>query len=125
MGGIAQGGGDGGEGSNIAGAAGAGMGLGAGMGIGAGMAQIIAQGMRGDQPASGGTTTQPTPAQPGATPTSAAATMTCYNCQAQIPANSKFCPECGASQATKTCSNCGTQNLPNAKFCINCGTKLE
>ena len=51
MGGLAQGG-DGGDGggSNIAGAAGAGMGLGAGMGIGAGMAQIIAQGMQGGLP---------------------------------------------------------------------------
>jgi membrane protease subunit (stomatin/prohibitin family) len=52
MGGLAQGGGAGGDGGggNIAGAAGAGMGLGAGMGIGAGMAQIIAQGMQGNNP---------------------------------------------------------------------------
>jgi membrane protease subunit (stomatin/prohibitin family) len=51
MGGLAQGGGgDGSGGGNIAGAAGAGMGLGAGMGIGAGMAQIIAQGMQGNNP---------------------------------------------------------------------------
>jgi membrane protease subunit (stomatin/prohibitin family) len=124
MGALAQSGGGQGGGSDIAGAAGAGLGLGAGMGIGAGMAQIIAQGMKGDQPAAGGTTTQPTPAQPGAQPTSEAATMTCYNCNAQIPANSKFCPECGASQQAKVCSNCGTSNLPNAKFCTNCGNKL-
>jgi membrane protease subunit (stomatin/prohibitin family) len=50
MGGLAQGGGGGDGGGNIAGAAGAGMGLGAGMGIGAGMAQIIAQGMQGNNP---------------------------------------------------------------------------
>jgi membrane protease subunit (stomatin/prohibitin family) len=119
MGNLAQGG-DGG-GGDAAGAAGVGLGLGAGMGVGAGMAQIIAQGLQGQ----GGTTTQPTPAQPGATPTSAAATLTCYNCNAQIPANSKFCPECGASQTAKTCPNCQTQNMPNAKFCTNCGNKLE
>jgi membrane protease subunit (stomatin/prohibitin family) len=95
------------------------------MGLGAGMAQIIAQGMQGGQSPSGGTATQPSPAQPGAAPTSAASTITCYNCQAQIPSNSKFCPECGANQAAKTCSNCQAQNLPNAKFCTNCGNKLE
>ncbi len=125
MGGLAQGGGQG-AGSDVAGVAGAGLGLGAGMGVGAGMAQIIAQGMRGEGTGTqGGATTQPTPAQPGSTATSEAATITCYNCHAQIPANSKFCPECGASQTPKTCPNCGTQNLPNAKFCVNCGTKLE
>src|SRR3954471_23759228 len=100
MGALANQGGGGG-GGDVAGAAGAGMGLGAGMGIGAGMAQIIAQGMSAppaQAPASGGASTQPTPAQPGGQPTSEAATMTCYNCQAQIPANTKFCPECGASQ---------------------------
>ena len=83
---------------------------------------FIAQGIRGDPQ---GTTAQPTPAQLGAAPTSAASTLTCWNCNAQIPANSKFCPECGASQTAKTCPNCQTQNLPNAKFCTNCGTKLE
>src|SRR5919199_316019 len=89
-----------------------------------GMAEIIAQGLRGDQQTQSqgqGTTTQATPAQPGATPTSAASTLTCWNCNAQIPANSKFCPECGATQTAKTCPNCQTRNLPNAKFCTNCG----
>lgn len=121
MGNLGAGGGEGGGGgSDIAGAAGAGMGLGAGMGIGAGMAQIIAQGMQGQ-----GTTTQSSPAQASNTATSAASTLTCYSCNAQIPANSKFCPECGADQAGKTCPNCQTQNLPNAKFCTNCGTQLN
>ncbi len=120
MGNIAQSGGGGG-GSDVAGAAGAGIGLGAGMGIGAGMAQIIAQGIRPDQ---GGTTAQATPAQAGAAPTSQASTLTCYNCHAQIPANTKFCPECGANQVAKTCPNCQQQNMPNAKFCNNCGTQL-
>jgi membrane protease subunit (stomatin/prohibitin family) len=125
MGNLAQSGGAaGGGGGDIGAAAGTGLGLGAGVGLGAGMAQIIAQSMQQGQ-ASGGTTTQPSPAQPGATPTSAAATLTCWNCNAQIPANSKFCPECGASQQAKTCPNCQTSNPPNAKFCNNCGTKLD
>ncbi|HUP27138.1 MAG TPA: zinc-ribbon domain-containing protein, partial [Chloroflexia bacterium] len=128
MGNLGAGGGGGG--SDVGGAAGAGMGLGAGMGIGAGMAQIIAQGMQGGQnqgqPQSphGGTTIQPAPSGRGGSGTSEEATLTCYSCNAQIPANSKFCPECGASQAAKTCPNCQTSNLPNAKFCTNCGTQL-
>jgi membrane protease subunit (stomatin/prohibitin family) len=121
MGNLGEGGTGGG--GDAAGAAGVGMGLGAGMGVGAGMAQIIAQGLQGQQ--HGGTTTQATPAQPGAAPTSAAATITCYNCNSQIPANVKFCPECGANQTAKTCPNCQAQNLPNSKFCTNCGNKLE
>jgi RNA polymerase subunit RPABC4/transcription elongation factor Spt4 len=50
--------------------------------------------------------------------------MTCYNCNAQIPANTKFCPECGANQTAKACPNCGTSNMPNAKFCTNCGNQM-
>lgn len=126
VGNVGQGGGGGGDMGN---AAGVGAGLGAGMGIGAGMAQIIAQSMRDpgqQQPTpTQGQTTQPSPAQPGAAPTSEAATLTCWNCHAQIPANSRFCPECGASQTPKTCPKCGTVNPPNAKFCINCGTQLS
>ncbi|MDQ6693910.1 MAG: SPFH domain-containing protein [Chloroflexota bacterium] len=126
MGGLAHGG----SGGDVGGAANAGLGLGAGMGVGAGMAQIIAQGIRGDGSGgnaggAGGATTQPGPSQSGQQSTPAAATMTCYNCHAQIPANTKFCPECGANQTAKACPNCSTSNLPNAKFCINCGTKLE
>jgi membrane protease subunit (stomatin/prohibitin family) len=117
MGGLAQGGGGAG-GNDIASAAGAGMGLGAGMGMGAGMAQIIAQSMQG------ATQGQGAPQAVPAMPTPANATLTCYNCNAQIPANTKFCPECGANQSAKTCPNCQSQNLANAKFCNNCGNKL-
>jgi membrane protease subunit (stomatin/prohibitin family) len=116
MGGLAQGGGGAG-GNDIASAAGAGMGLGAGMGMGAGMAQIIAQSMQG---ATQGQGAQAVPAMP----TPANATLTCYNCSAQIPSNTKFCPECGANQSAKACPNCQSQNLANAKFCNNCGNKL-
>ncbi|HYO50968.1 MAG TPA: SPFH domain-containing protein [Chloroflexia bacterium] len=118
MGGLAQGGGGGAGGNDIASAAGAGMGLGAGMGMGAGMAQIIAQSMQGATQGQGAPQAAPVPSTP------ANATLTCYNCNAQIPANTKFCPECGANQSAKACPNCQSQNLANAKFCNNCGNKL-
>ena len=71
-----------------------------------------------------GQNVQATPAQPGAAPTSSAATMTCWNCNAQIPANTRFCPECGSNQQARACPSCGTSNPSTSKFCNNCGTKL-
>ena len=87
------------------GTAGAGVGLGAGVGMGAAMAQMMTQAM-----------------QPGQQP---AATITCPNCGAQIPAGSKFCNQCGAKiGGGVTCPQCGTQAPPGSKFCPNCGAKL-
>ena len=37
---------------------------------------------------------------------------------------SKFCPECGCSLIPK-CKNCGMELAANAKFCPECGTKME
>ena len=94
--------------------AGAGVGLGAGLGMGQAMGQAIrdafAPGQEG-QPAAGAT---------------APATVTCPNCQADVPAGSKFCPSCGNRMqvASVTCPKCGTQNSATAKFCTNCGTSL-
>lgn len=67
---------------------------------------------------------QATPAAPvGAVPT-----MVCPSCNANINANAKFCPECGAKitpvNATKYCPSCGKANKPQAKFCAECGKKL-
>jgi len=87
------------------GAAGAGVGLGAGVGMGTAMAQMMAQSM-----------------QPGAQ----AATMICPNCSAQIPANSKFCPQCGTKLGGKIiCPNCKAEVPEGSKFCPNCGAKLS
>ena len=83
-----------------------GVGLGAGLGIGQAMAGAIGSAYQQGQQAP------------------QVATMQCPNCNATIPANSKFCPECGTNLAGKTCPECGTANAPNAKFCTNCGTKL-
>lgn len=88
---------------------------GIGLGAGLGMGQAMAEAMRaGNAPAS-------TP------PVTTAATTTCPNCQATIPAGSKFCPNCGHSlqPQTVTCPNCGTENAAGAKFCTNCGTDLQ
>lgn len=49
---------------------------------------------------------------------------TCPECEAPLPANVKFCPECGAKIKTeKHCTECGTKLEPGVKFCPECGTK--
>lgn len=89
------------------GMAGAGVGLGAGVGMGAAMAQMMAQSM-----------------QPGAQ-AAAAATMTCPSCSAQIPAGSKFCPQCGGKIGGEMiCPNCKADVPDGSQFCPNCGTKI-
>ncbi|HYI23922.1 MAG TPA: SPFH domain-containing protein, partial [Thermomicrobiales bacterium] len=88
---------------------GAGVGLGAGLGIGQAMADAMRQSQQPGQAA---------PAQPQA------ATIACPNCQANIPAGSKFCTNCGANLAAVTCKECGAANQPGAKFCTNCGKPL-
>lgn len=47
----------------------------------------------------------------------------CAACGAALPANAKFCPECGAS-VKRVCPKCGTELAPTAKFCPECGTKV-
>jgi membrane protease subunit (stomatin/prohibitin family) len=89
------------------GVAGAGVGLGAGVGMGAAMAQMMAQAM-----------------QPGAP--AATATMVCPSCSAQIPAGSKFCPQCGGKIGGEMiCPNCKADVPEGSKFCPNCGAKLS
>jgi len=57
---------------------------------------------------------------------SPAKTATCKSCQSVIPAEAKFCPECGAKAETAVfCSNCGEKLPPDAKFCSNCGAKTD
>ena len=65
--------------------------------------------------------------------------MQCANCAAEIPADGKFCIECGApvhqaaTGATErlpdyaggpACAACGTRNPPGAAFCVTCGRGL-
>jgi hypothetical protein len=66
--------------------------------------------------------------------------MRCEKCAAEIPADGKFCIECGApavqaaTGATErlpdyaggpTCAACGTPNPPSAAFCVTCGRSLD
>ncbi|MCP8315333.1 MAG: SPFH domain-containing protein [archaeon] len=69
--------------------------------------------------------TQPT----GAPAMPAVALLVCPNCNTQVPAASKFCPNCGVAMAVKpsaqkNCPNCGKQISADAKFCPECGQKL-
>jgi membrane protease subunit (stomatin/prohibitin family) len=99
---------------NPGGAAGSTAGLGMGLGLGMQMPGMIGQAMQ--QAAAQASQASSAPA---------AATIACPKCQAQIPAGSKFCPNCGAAVATIACPNCHAQAPAGAKFCPSCGTKLE
>lgn len=50
----------------------------------------------------------------------------CSNCNANVPATSKFCPECGNKMPTeKFCPECGNKVSATAKFCPECGKQLN
>ena len=53
--------------------------------------------------------------------------VTCPNCGAENPANSKFCNECGAkiTAITYKCSKCGKEYDNAVKFCNECGGKIN
>ena len=97
------------------GAGGAFMSAGVGVGAGAGIGAMMAEAMRpsGKQSA------------PAAAPAVAAGTAVCASCGKSIPADAKFCPECGKAVAqTKFCPECGAKVSAGAKFCPECGNKL-
>lgn len=49
----------------------------------------------------------------------------CPSCQQTLAANSKFCPHCGTKIPSATnCPSCGAQIPENAKFCPECGKSL-
>lgn len=78
-------------------------GLGVGLGAGAHMSSLFANTV--------------------ATARDEAPTDKCVKCGSKIAKNTKFCPECGASQNIK-CPKCGESVSSGAKFCANCGEKL-
>ena len=53
---------------------------------------------------------------------SAAGSLSCPKCNAQVPAGSKFCLECGEKLGGGFCAQCGATLPPSAKFCPECGT---
>ena len=87
---------------------GAGVGLGVGFGLGGAVGQVAKDSMIPNQ--------------------APANSVKCAKCGADIPAGSKFCPNCGnkveTQAANKFCPNCGNKLEPGAKFCPNCGQKL-
>ncbi len=95
------------------GGAGAGMGLGLGAGFGIMMPGMIKQAM--EQGKTEKSAQQPLDTSPR-----------CTKCNAVLPPDAKFCPQCGTKVAPESieCPNCKAQNPPEAKFCINCGNKL-
>jgi len=94
------------SGGNIAGT---GVGLGAGMGMGYMMMDSMARRQQAGPP--------------GAAPAAGGGNVPCTACGAMIPAGSKFCPTCGATQAAAMpCVKCGQPVPPTSKFCPNCGT---
>ncbi len=49
----------------------------------------------------------------------------CPECNAPLPKDVKFCPECGAKiERQAFCSECGSKVTPGAKFCPECGHKM-
>ena len=54
--------------------------------------------------------------------------MECIKCSTELPANVKFCPECGTKVENSTsnvCTNCGQILKLKAKFCHVCGAVVE
>ena len=50
--------------------------------------------------------------------------MGCPKCQAENPAEAKFCMKCGASLVL-SCPECGTELPAEAQFCYKCGHQLS
>jgi class 3 adenylate cyclase/tetratricopeptide (TPR) repeat protein len=51
-------------------------------------------------------------------------TKACPSCGSDIPADSRFCPQCGSPQALN-CTACGHANAAGSRFCAQCGAKLD
>ncbi len=48
----------------------------------------------------------------------------CPKCNAMVPTGAKFCPSCGQSMVGGKCPKCNAQLAPGAKFCPECGEKI-
>lgn len=104
----------------------AGMGLGMGMMMPQMMGQAMTGAMGGQQ--MGQTQQQVQPGQPQPVPAAAPQQqmMACPNCNAQVAAGTKFCPNCGKPTAPPKpkCPKCQAEVNPGSKFCPNCGQPM-
>ncbi len=90
---------------------GAGMGMGTGMGLM--MPAMFAQYFAGALPDS-------------RRKESGAPTVECPDCRQTIPADAKFCPQCGHQQVVfNQCIKCSKNLTPSAKFCSRCGHPVD
>lgn len=88
-----------------------GIGLGVAMGVGSSMNQNMGNPMNQMQGQASG----------NATP--APAVKICVGCGVQIPADSRFCPQCGFNNSETICE-CGNKLAPGMKFCPACGKQI-
>ncbi|MCU0539064.1 MAG: SPFH domain-containing protein [Desulfobacterales bacterium] len=65
-------------------------------------------------------------AKPGTAPLPSEPRTPCPECKSEVPADSKFCPQCGHQLVVfEQCARCGKNLAPNAKFCPRCGLAIE
>ena len=108
------------------GAAGAGAGLGMGMAAGGAMGAMAASVFSPFVPPAAPVPSPAAPAESLFAPKPASGGAVCPNCGKELPASTKFCPECGTKiEAPKKafCPNCGKELTAGTKFCPECGAK--
>ena len=50
--------------------------------------------------------------------------MSCPSCAAVLPADARFCPDCGAAVG-RPCAACGAPLAPQHRFCASCGARAD
>lgn len=92
---------------------------------------IISQMLGGGDPANAGQSLLSgipglTPAVPATPAVTDSAGVYCPNCNAEYPAGTNFCAQCGTPTQVKGkhCTNCGAVLMDGAVFCQNCGQKV-
>ena len=59
-----------------------------------------------------------------ANPGAGSTRVPCVSCGEDIPASSRFCPQCGV-ELGRTCPACGVLTGTQARFCSSCGAPLS